>query len=146
MANVGYATLQIIPSARGFSAALTAQTSGSLAAAGRSGGERMGEGVHAGFASKIGSVAAVIGKAGLLVAGVAGAVGGAAAAIGLKTAASMEQAEIGFTTMLGSGEKARRSSGTCPPSPRRLRLSSRIADGCVSLISVGIEAARSSRS
>jgi tape measure domain-containing protein len=35
------------------------------------------------------------------------AAGAAAIAIGIKTAAGMEQAEIGFTTMLGSGEKAR---------------------------------------
>lgn len=38
-------------------------------------------------------------------------VGAAAAAVGIKTAASMETARIGFTTMLGSGRKARKFLG-----------------------------------
>jgi tape measure domain-containing protein len=141
VANVGYATLQIIPSARGFSAALTAETAGPLAAAGRASGERMGDGVNSGFASKVGAVAGIIGKAGLLVAGVAGAAGGAAAAIGVKTAASMEQAEIGFTTMLGSGEKAKAFLGELSAFAAKTPFEfPELQTAASSLISAGVEA------
>jgi len=62
-------------------------------------GDRSGQKFGSSFKAKIGSAL----KGGLL-AGVAGV--GALGAMGVKTAAEMEQAEIAFTTMLGSGEKA----------------------------------------
>lgn len=48
MSNVGYATLSIIPSAKGFGAALSKDTDAALLASGRSGGERMGRGITGG--------------------------------------------------------------------------------------------------
>ena len=59
--NVGFATLQIIPSARGFKAALSGQTDGVMAAAGRSGGGKFSAAF--GLAAKNGMVAVAAGIA-----------------------------------------------------------------------------------
>lgn len=61
-ANVGYATLQIIPSARGFASALNGQTAAPMRSSGRQGGARFGEGMLAaakGFAGPLAGVFAV---------------------------------------------------------------------------------------
>lgn len=50
MSNVGFATLQIIPSARGFQAALSKQTAAPIASGGREGGKKFGGAMLAGFA------------------------------------------------------------------------------------------------
>lgn len=91
MAEVGSAFLSIIPSARGFGARLSSEVSPEMDSAGKQAGSRFG----GAFASSVkwGSIA----LAGLGVAGVKA---------GLETAASMENAKIAFTTMLGSAQKA----------------------------------------
>lgn len=91
MAEVGSAFLSIIPSARGFGAKLNSQVGPEVDSAGQTAGNRFG-GAFA-SAAKWGTVA----LAGLGVAGVKA---------GLETAASMENAKIAFTTMLGSAQKA----------------------------------------
>ena len=48
MATIGYATLQVIPSISGVSSRMTQQLSGPMAAAGRSAGQQMGQGVASG--------------------------------------------------------------------------------------------------
>ena len=63
MANVGYATLQIIPSARGFGTALNGQVAPSLATAGASGGKKFGAGFLGSVKSIAGPLAAVAGAA-----------------------------------------------------------------------------------
>lgn len=61
--------------------------------------------------SRVKSAGAAVGKMALYGAAGVSALGAAAATAGLKTAASMEQAKIGFSTMLGSGQKARKFLG-----------------------------------
>lgn len=57
--------------------------------------------------SKVGSIFGVVGK-GIALAGAGITAGlGFAAVTGIKTAASMEQASVAFTTLLGSGQKAK---------------------------------------
>lgn len=63
MANVGYATLQIIPSARGFSASLNGQVAPGMASVGSSSGKKFGAGMLASFKSFAGPLAAVAGTA-----------------------------------------------------------------------------------
>lgn len=63
MANVGYATLQIIPSARGFSTALNGQVAPGMAGVGSSSGKKFGAGMLASFKSFAGPLAAVAGTA-----------------------------------------------------------------------------------
>lgn len=106
MASVGYATLQIIPSMQGFQARLDRELSTTMATAGRnagrSAGDNMAEGLSPGLArmSSMARTAAVATGAALATGAVA------AAGWGLSIAAANEQAEISFTTMLGSAEKA----------------------------------------
>lgn len=65
MSNVGYATLQIIPSAQGFAAAVSGQVSGAMVAAGaaggRDGGKAAGAGLLAGIKGFAGPIAAITG-------------------------------------------------------------------------------------
>ena len=63
MANVGYATLQIIPSARGFSTALNGQVAPGMATAGAASGKKFGGGMLASFKRIAGPLAAVAGTA-----------------------------------------------------------------------------------
>lgn len=63
MANVGYATLQIIPSARGFGTALNGQVAPGLTTAGASGGKKFGAGFLGSVKSIAGPLAAVAGTA-----------------------------------------------------------------------------------
>jgi tape measure domain-containing protein len=71
--------------------------------AGRESGNRFADGFKA-AGSRIGSALAGTMKAGISVASAAAV---AASAVGIKTAAAAEQSEIAFSTMLGSGEKAK---------------------------------------
>lgn len=57
MSNVGYATLQIIPSAKGFGSALTGQTSSHFSTAGRTGGATMAKGFRGSFLPAVKSLA-----------------------------------------------------------------------------------------
>lgn len=107
MANLVLATayVEMIPTARGINGTVQRQfaPAASIAErAGRDSGEaftQQAEGRISAGASRIG--AAVKGALALTAGVVAGA-----GAVGLKTAGQLEQAEISFTTMLGSGEKA----------------------------------------
>ena len=63
MANVGYATLQIIPSARGFGTALNGQVAPQMGAAGAASGKKFGSGLLGTFKSVAGPLAAVAGTA-----------------------------------------------------------------------------------
>lgn len=101
MSNIGFATLTVIPSARGFQAALRQETSGA-GAIGSQAGDEAGRGFSGRFGSALSGLGALAAKAATGIA----AGGALAAGFGLKIAASNEQAEISFTTMLGSGEKA----------------------------------------
>jgi len=63
MANVGYATLQIIPSARGFGTSLSGQVAPGMAGAGATSGKKFGAGMLGAFKSIAGPLAAVAGTA-----------------------------------------------------------------------------------
>lgn len=63
MANVGYATLQIIPSAKGFSTALNGQVAPGMASVGDSSSKKFGSSFIAGFKRIAGPLAAVAGTA-----------------------------------------------------------------------------------
>ena len=63
MANVGYATLQIIPSAKGFTTALNGQVAPGMAGVGSTSGKKFGSGMLASFKSFAGPLAAVAGTA-----------------------------------------------------------------------------------
>jgi tape measure domain-containing protein len=80
-----------------------APVTGIAASAGRDSGHRFADGFEA-ATSKIGNTLGNTLKAGI---GIATAAASAAGAVGIKTAAAMEQSEIAFSTMLGSGEKAK---------------------------------------
>jgi hypothetical protein len=62
-ANVGFATLQIIPSARGFASALSRETEPHMAASGRRGGAEAGKGFAAGFLPSLKGIPAALGAA-----------------------------------------------------------------------------------
>jgi tape measure domain-containing protein len=73
------------------------------AAAGRDSGHRFADNFSS-ATSRMGDRLGNTLKAGV---GIAMAAAGAAGAVGIKTAAALEQSEIAFSTMLGSGEKAK---------------------------------------
>ncbi|UJQ86806.1 tail length tape measure protein [Arthrobacter phage Reedo] len=100
MSNVGYATLTIIPSAKGFQSALGREVNPALAAAGRTSGERSARSFGGAF---LPAMRSMIGPAVGLAAGMAL---GSGIKSGLQTAAFMEQAKISFETLLGSGGEA----------------------------------------
>ncbi|MGG7653498.1 tape measure protein [Kocuria rosea] len=100
------AAVPIFPSVRGLQKNLARELAPASSIAGRVGGET-GSRFRASFSKSVSGVASALGtalKAGALA---GGAVAAAAGAVGIKTAAQMETAQISFTTMLGSGEKAR---------------------------------------
>ena len=108
-----------------------------VAAAGQDAGEKYAEGVER-SSGRLGSFFGRIAKAGLAT---LGAVGIAAGSVGVSTAAGMETAEIAFTTMLQSGEKAKSFlsdlSAFASKTPFDLPGLQRSAQ---SLISIGIDA------
>ncbi len=72
-----------------------------------------------------------------------GAAIAAAGAVGLSTAARMEQAEIGFTTMLGSGEKAKAFLGELSAFAAKTPFEfPELQTAASSLVSAGVEANR----
>lgn len=80
---------------------LDAATGSASSNSGRKSGQRLAEGVNLGFGSILRNAA-----------GFAVTLGGigiveAAAKLGISTAAGLEQAQVGFTTLIGSGEKAK---------------------------------------
>ncbi|UDL14622.1 tape measure protein [Arthrobacter phage KeAlii] len=102
MANVGYATLTIIPSAKGFAGALGREVNPVLTGAGAESGRRSGRAFGGGFLPVMKSM---IGPAVGLAAGLAL---GQGIKSGLQTAAFMEQAQISFETLLGSSGAAKK--------------------------------------
>lgn len=66
MANIGYATLTVIPSARGFTSALNGQVAPGMVAAGSAGGKRFGTGMLAAVKGFAGPMAAIIGATALV--------------------------------------------------------------------------------
>lgn len=125
MPEVGSAWVTIVPSFRGGATALTRQLSRETSRASARAGQESGRGWGRSFSSSAmvgvqafssgtagafaGVSARLRGLAGLATtAGLAfGAAGIAGGTMGLKTAASLQQAQIAFETLLGSGEKAR---------------------------------------
>ncbi|UVK63537.1 tape measure protein [Arthrobacter phage Janeemi] len=97
MANVGYATLTILPSAKGFSSALGREINPTLASAGHTSGERSGKAFGGGF------LPAMKGMLGPAVGLAAGLGIGQGIKSGLETASFLEQAKISFQTLLGPG-------------------------------------------
>ncbi len=104
--NVGYATMSIIPSFRGFEAAARRELSGKLDGVGRQTGEQFGRETSDGFGRSIGGMTRYAKAAAV---GVGVALGAGAVAVGkwgLGIASANEQAQISFETMLGSADKA----------------------------------------
>ncbi|QOP65076.1 tail length tape measure protein [Arthrobacter phage Adumb2043] len=102
MSNVGYATLTILPSAKGFSSALGREINPALTAAGSTSGQRSGKAFGGGF---LPAMKSMIGPA----VGLAAGLGlGQGIKSGLETAAFMENATISFETLLGSKGAAKK--------------------------------------
>ncbi|WVX87867.1 tape measure protein [Arthrobacter phage Berrie] len=102
MANVGYATLTILPSAKGFSSALGREINPALTAAGTTSGRASGKAFGGGF---LPTMKGMIGPA----VGLAAGLGlGRGIASGLETASFMEQAQISFETLLGDKGAAKK--------------------------------------
>ncbi|UIW13269.1 tape measure protein [Arthrobacter phage Crewmate] len=102
MSNVGYATLTILPSARGFSSALGREINPALTAAGGTSGRSAGKAFGGGFLPMMKNM---IGPAAGLGIGLAVGTG---IKSGLQTAAFLEQAEISFETLLGNKGAAKK--------------------------------------
>jgi tape measure domain-containing protein len=128
MANeVGHAFVSIVPSLRGFSSSMQTQlnrsgidrtVSRNLSRGATPAGARAGDEFAHSFNSRArvgltsrggvftGLATTLRGSAGLMVTAL-GAAGVAATTFGLKSASAMEQAQVAFTTMLGSAKQAR---------------------------------------
>lgn len=102
MSNVGYATLTIIPSAKGFAGALGGQVNPILTSAGHESGQKSGKAFGGGF---LPAMRSMIGPAVGMAAGLAL---GQGIKSGLQTAAFMEQATISFETLLGDNGRAKK--------------------------------------
>ena len=63
MSNVGYATLTVLPSAKGFAAALSGEVDGPLAKAGKDGGEKSGGAFAGAFKGLVAPALALVGTA-----------------------------------------------------------------------------------
>ncbi|CAH0296588.1 Glycyl-glycine endopeptidase ALE-1 [Arthrobacter sp. Bi26] len=106
MSELASMYVTLIPTARNIQPTIERQfapAQGIAAAAGRDSGNRFAENFRS-ATSKVGHALGSTLKAGVTVATAAAT---AAGAVGVATAAQMEQSEISFTTMLGSGEKAK---------------------------------------
>jgi tape measure domain-containing protein len=106
MAELASMYVTLIPTARNIQPAIEKQfapAQGIAATAGRDSGNRFAENFRS-ATSKVGGVLGSTLKTGVAVATAAAT---AAGAVGVATAAQMEQSEIAFSTMLGSGEKAK---------------------------------------
>lgn len=111
--EVGTAFVSILPSLRGFSARLRQELRGELATVDGpavDAGHRAGTSFSHAMAGRIGAASAAIGGAvrTALLTGAAAAIAGLGAitGFGLKSAAQLEQTQIGFEALLGSAEAA----------------------------------------
>lgn len=111
--DVGQAYVGIVPSLKGFSAKLKAELAGELRGldkpvhdAGRRAGQGFGDRMRDGIRSRLSGIGQML-KTGLAVGAAAAAAGlGALTAMGLKSAAAMEQTQIGIEALLGSTQEA----------------------------------------
>jgi tape measure domain-containing protein len=134
--EVGTAVVTLIPSAKGFSAAIRKELGGDITAAGGAAGDQAGGSFVKGFTGHLGTIAK-LGAASIAALGVA------AAGYGLKVASENEQAQISFETMLGSAEAAnafladmKKFAATTPFEFPELQ------KAASSLISVGVDASK----
>lgn len=108
--EVASAYVTLIPSARGFQSKLQRELSGPSATEGQRAGGIAGQRFSQSFSSRVGSAGrrlfAPLARAAFTFTAGLTAAGGAAVVFGLKTAASLEQAQVAFTTMLGSAKRA----------------------------------------
>ncbi len=108
--NVGYATLQVIPSLKGVDKAIKDQLGPAVGGAGAAAGQAAGRGFASKFGSAIASVAssaASVVTSGLSAAGVAGgALFGAALTKGFSRFTAIEDATASLTVTLGDSAKA----------------------------------------
>jgi tape measure domain-containing protein len=102
MATVGTAFVQIVPSFKGGVGAIQSQLDGEATTAGTSAGTKFGSSFSSAGSSQLQKLGGIAKWGGVALAGL-GVLGVKA---GLETAASMENANIAFTTMLGSSQKA----------------------------------------
>lgn len=101
MASLADAFIRLRPSLDGFKGEADKGLAGAgLAQVGQKHGQVLAGGFTSGFGSIIKSATGLIGVLG------AAGIAGAALKMGIQTAASLEQAQIGFATLLGSGQKA----------------------------------------
>lgn len=97
MAEVATAYVSLLPSFRGGRKAIAKELTRAGSAAGDQAGREAGRRFGSSFVLPLRG----------LIGPVFGAIGAAAVGMGLKTAAGIEQAEVAFRTLLGSGEEAR---------------------------------------
>ena len=104
--TVGYAVLPIIPSLKGAQATIQRELAGIGPQAGQRVGDQIGRGMDSSLRGHVQRLSATI-STGLLA---AGAAGGAAAVgigkLGIELASQQEQAEVSFTAIMGSAERA----------------------------------------
>src|SRR5688500_4938466 len=98
--NVGYATLSIIPSARGFAQALGGEIRGPMERESSAAGEASGEGFMGGFAGKAALAAAAVGVA-----------IGAAVVAGVNEAMDQERASDRLAAQLGLSPQQQEAFG-----------------------------------
>ena len=111
--DVGQAYVGIVPSLEGFSAKLKSQLAAELRGidapvneAGQRAGQSFGARLKEGISSHLAGIGAML-KTGLVVGATAAAAAlGGIATFGLKSAAAMEQTQIGIEALVGSGEEA----------------------------------------
>lgn len=100
--EVGTGYVSVVPSAKGFQAALRKE----IGNAGTIVGRQLGSDAGNAFTDAMGSAARSVGQIAARAATVVAAAGAGLAAWGLKSAADLQQVEIAFEGILGSGEKA----------------------------------------
>lgn len=104
--TVGYAVLPIIPSLKGAQTTIQRELAGIGPQAGQRVGDQIGRGMDSSLRGHVQRLSATI-STGLLA---AGAAGGAAAVgigkLGIELASQQEQAEVSFTAIMGSAERA----------------------------------------
>jgi tape measure domain-containing protein len=134
------AYISLVPTTVGLKSAVERQFAPAAriaASSGRDSGHRFAEGFKA-ATSRVGAALGSSLKVGI---GVATAAVAAAGAVGIKTAASMEQSEIAFTTMLGSAKKAKAFLGDLSKFAAKTPFDlPGLQKSASSLVSAGIEA------
>lgn len=102
MSNVGYATLTILPSAKGFSSALGREVNPALTSAGAASGQRSAKAFGGSFLPVLKGAVGMAAGLGI------GMAVGTGIKSGLETAAFMENATISFETLLGNKGAAKK--------------------------------------